>query len=165
MSWKTLAGAAAIALVACSKPVPPKLTPRSATVTRVGIDGADLDVNVDADNSNDFEIDAKSIDVKILFNGVEAGTASVPQTLRLPAHAVTPVKARVAVKWVSLIALAPVLQSGKAVPFTVEGSLVTEGRLAIRIPFTVNGELTHEQVVQLGLSAIPKIPGLPGLGR
>lgn len=158
--------ALALALVGCSKPEPPRLTPLSAKLTSISTLGIDVDLKLDAENVNDSDLSARSVTATIVVDGrIALGTVTVAHAIKLPAHKKTTLDVPVSSRWKDLSGLVSLASAaGKDVPYTVDGSVELGGEtLHVQVPFHVVGVLTREQLTQAMLNSLPKIPGLlPG---
>jgi LEA14-like dessication related protein len=162
MNRRLFYAAAAFALVACAKPEPPRLTPLSAKVTAVTMQGIDIDLKLEAENINDSDLNARSVTATITLDGrTTLGSVTVPNKIKLPAHKKTTLDVPVASRWKDLSGVAALAAAGKDVPYTVDGTVELGGdTLNITVPFRVAGIVTRAQLAQVALSALPKIPGL-----
>src|SRR5512132_2132749 len=98
--------AAAIALVACAKPEPPRLTPLSARVTAISPLGIDVELKLDAENPNASDLSARSVTATITVDGrFTLGSVTVPHAIKLPAHKKTTLDVPVSSRWKDLSGL------------------------------------------------------------
>jgi LEA14-like dessication related protein len=154
---------ACLVCAACSRPKPPSLTPRSARVLSVSATGVQLEVALDVTNPNAFPLVAHAVDGRLSLGagGAELGQAHADPASSIPAHATSTVTSELAVSWTNLAALAPFLLSAAPVPYQFSGTATLGGEdLNLSVPFTLNGVLTREQVLNLGLGGLTR-PGLP----
>jgi LEA14-like dessication related protein len=151
-----------VALIACSKPDPPVLTPKSARVTQVSLAGVDLMLDVEAMNPNAVELAIREVSGKVVLDGkYDLGIATVAAPIRLPAGARTEVAVPMALTWKDVSALATLAASSRAVPFTVDGTVNVGGeRLNVDVPFHLTGTLTHDDLVKAAQRSLPGLPGL-----
>lgn len=148
--------------VACAKPKPPTITPRSVQLSSVGANGVRLSVTLDVTNPNRFPLIARSVDGRFFLgggsagaSGVEFGNAHAEPASSIPAQGVGSVTSDLAVSWNNLSALAPFLLSPSPVPYRFEGNATLGGEsLNISLPFTLSGELTRAQLLSAGLSGL-----------
>ena len=162
MTRRHLVAAAALVLVACSKPQPPRLTPLSAKVTAISTQGLDVALKLEADNPNDSAITARSLTATITLDGrYVLGTVTVPHNINLPPHQKTVLDVPVSSRWKDLAGLTTLAMAGKDVPYKIDGKVELGGDMvSIDVPFQVGGTVTREQLAQAALSSLPKIPGL-----
>ena len=159
----SLFAAAALALVACAKPKPPTITPKSAQVLAVSASGVELAVTFDVANPNRFPIVAHAVDGSFVLgagSGAELGKAHAEPASSIPAQGTSTVTSTLAVNWTNLTALAPFLLSPAAVPYRFDGTATLGGEsLNVAVPFTLNGELSRAQLINAGLSgfALPAL--------
>jgi LEA14-like dessication related protein len=165
MNRRPFFAVAALALVACAKPDPPKLTPLSAKVTSISPLGIDVALRLEAENPNRSDLTARSVTATITLDGrYVLGTVTVPHALNLPAHQKTTIDVPVSSRWQDLSGLVSLAAAGKDIPYKVDGTVELGGDLlSIPVPFHLGGTVTREQLTQATLKSLPKIPGLlPG---
>jgi LEA14-like dessication related protein len=145
-----------LTLGSCSKPEPPRITPRSVRVATVSPAGVGLALELDVYNPNSFPILAQNVNGTFeLGNGVELGRGRAPAQSSIPAKGSAVVNSQLAVTWTNAAALAPFALSTAPVPFTFRGVAAIGGeKLNVDVPFTIKGELTREQVLQAGLRGL-----------
>jgi LEA14-like dessication related protein len=156
---------ATLAAAGCSRPKPVQVTPRSVELTAVGPQGIELGLVLDVHNPNGFALTASDVKGKVeLSDGVTLGSGVAPETITVPAEQTTAASAKLGVSWTNITALAPFVLSAQPVPYRIVGSARIGGeRLNLELPFTITGQLTREQVAQIGLrGAGGIIPTLPG---
>jgi len=158
-----LLGTAALFAVACSKPVPPTLTPKSVTVTSISPAALGLEVKLDATNPNAIDIPARNVTAHVVIEQrIEVGVATVEQNVTLPANQTTELKAAVSVPWTSIAPLVSLgLSDQRWYAYTVDGSLALGGDLLqVSLPFHLEGKVSRDQIVRATLSSVPSIPGI-----
>lgn len=149
-----------LALCACSKPEPPRITPKEVKLVALNDKGIDVVVRLAAENPNGIDLDASRIDATLSFDdGLEIGKTSSAKAVHLPAHRTVDVSVPVSLRWKNLSALAPYALRD-TVPFTVKGEVQMGGVLSIGVPFSIKGVLTRADLMKLALSVLPGIPGL-----
>ena len=149
-----LAVIACVALaVGCSKPKPPSLTPRSAQVTALKPDGVQLAVVLAAHNPNSFPIIVNAVSGSFeLQDGTPLGSGQSADSFTIPSEGDQDLSATLDVRFTSLQALAPYALAARAVPYRIRGTArVGSDNLNVDVPFTIDGQLTPEQVVAAGL--------------
>jgi LEA14-like dessication related protein len=141
--------------MACSKPEPPRITPRSVRVAAISPAGLGLALELDVYNPNSFPILAQRVSGTVeIGNGVELGRGGAQPQGAIPAKGSTVIASQLGITWTNAAALAPYALSPGPVPYTLRGTAaIGSERLNVDVPFTVKGELTREQVLQAGLSA------------
>jgi late embryogenesis abundant protein len=156
----------ALALVSCSKPEPPRVTPRTARVTAVSPAGIDLTLELEVYNPNAFPVTVSSVNGTLaLGSGIELGRGQAAPGASIAAKGSSLVTSQLNVGWANIGALAPFAVSAQPVPYTFRGTAsLGGGRLKLDIPFTLTGELTREQLLQLGLQGLGSV-GLPPAPR
>jgi LEA14-like dessication related protein len=140
---------------ACSRNQPVELTPLSAQLSAVGPQGVEMSLRLAIHNPNSFAIHASAVEATLeLQDGGELGRGSSPSALSVPAKADAELTAGLSMGWTNLARLAPYVLESQAVPYRVRGTARIGGdRLALNLPFTINGQLTPAQVVSLSSSA------------
>ncbi len=157
------AAAATVALVACSRPEPPTVTPISGRVISISNTGITVEAKLEGYNPNDFDIAVKSFTATVVLDHqYNIGTVSSPHAVSLPARKKKVFEVPISVKWNDVGALAPLALSNKDVAYDATGTVqVSAGSVDVDGPFAVSGVVTHAQISQAVGKSIPKIPGLP----
>jgi LEA14-like dessication related protein len=139
--------------VACSKPKPPELKPRSAQLSAIRPDSIELSLVLDAHNPNAFPIVANRVTgIFELQDGTELGRGESSEAFTLPAEGTAALTAKLEVRWNSLSLLAPYALAAKPLPYRLRGSArLGSEHLNVDVPFSLEGQLTPEQVIQAGL--------------
>ena len=150
---------------ACSKPLPPQLTPKEAKVTSVDPTGFDMRVKMEAFNPNGFELSVRSVVAHVVVDGThDLGTVTAAQPMSLPANARTLIDVPLNMKWKGAVNLATLAASRRPIPYVVDGTATVGGEsLNIDVPFKLQGTMTPEQLQAAGLKSLQNIPGLQGL--
>ncbi|WP_437782781.1 LEA type 2 family protein [Sorangium sp. So ce1097] len=161
---RSLLLAAAVTLVACSRPEPPTLKPEVAAVTAVTVQGIDLRVQIQAYNPNGIDLSMRSVKANVVLDGkYDVGTVTVPVPLKLTAKAWTPIQVPLSVKWQDLTSIAAMAAQGRGVPYQVNGTVAIGGEtLNVDLPFQLAGTITHDQLLTAIGNSLPGL-GLPGL--
>ena len=161
-SARPLAFAAALGLLACTKPEPPTVRPVSGRLVGINEKGLEVEAKLEATNPNDFEIKVKSFTADVtLDHRIKVGTVTSNSVVTLPANKKKVFDVPISVKWDDVATLVPLSLSNKDVPWEAEGSVkVAAESLEVNIPFKVNGVLTHQQIMTAVSKSIPRIPGL-----
>lgn len=160
MSSRVLA-AGAFALfattAACSKPEPPRVTPKEARVTSVSPAGLEIRLELEAVNPNRFPLAVRSVTGKMTLDGRwNLGTVTVSKPVTLPPTAPTAVDASMALPWAEVGALGVLAASPRPVPYVFEGTLSIGGeRVNVDVPFSTSGELTREELANAALRSLP----------
>ena len=155
------------AALGCSKPAPPTLVPVSATVTQLTPVGIDLALALNATNPNGSDLSAQGVTAHVVLDrDIDLGTVSSSQAIVLPAGKTTPILVPLSVKWASLASIATLAQTTADVPYAVDGTVTMGGTLLnVGLPFHLDGNVTHAQLVSAAMRSIPGLEALPGLGR
>jgi LEA14-like dessication related protein len=145
-----------LVLASCSKPEVPKITPRSARVTTVDAKGLGLTLELDVQNPNRFPLIVRTVDGTLeVGSGTELGRAHAEPKTTIPAKGTSAVTSQLSVSWTNATAVAPYALSNKPVPYEFKGTANLGGEsLNFDVPFTVKGELTRDQVIQIGLRGL-----------
>ena len=161
-SARPLVFAAALGLLACTKPEPPTVKPVSGKLTGISTTGIEIEAKLEAENPNDFEIQVKSFTSSVtLDHRIKVGTVTSLHPVTLPANKKKVFDVPISVKWDDVSSLVPLSLSSKDVPWEAEGTVkVSAHSLEVNIPFKVNGVLTHAQIMTAVSKSIPRIPGL-----
>ena len=153
------AAIAAIAVVAnlgCSKPQPIEVTARSAQVVSATPAGIRIALILDVANPNGFDVSARSVKGTLeVGDGIPIGTGSSEPRTPIPARGSSRVPAELALGWTNMNALVPLALSGQPVPYQFRGTATVGGEsLNMDVPFTIAGEITREQLLQIGLGGL-----------
>jgi hypothetical protein len=69
---------ALLALAACSKPEPPRITPKEVKLVAISPTGIEVDVALAAENPNGIDLDARAVSATLSFDdGLEIGKTSL----------------------------------------------------------------------------------------
>ncbi|HYP91036.1 MAG TPA: LEA type 2 family protein [Polyangiaceae bacterium] len=144
---------AAILLAGCEKPKPPELTPRSAQVSAIRPESVELALVIDAHNPNAFPIVANRVSATFeLQDGTELGKGESSEAFSIPAQGDAALTAKLDIRWNSLSLLAPYALAAKPLPYRLHGTArLGSEKLNMDVPFTIDGQLTPDQVIQAGL--------------
>ena len=155
-----------LVLAGCSKPVPPTLTPKSATVKSVTAEGIQVALTIDVDNPNDIPLSAQSVKAKVtLADKVELGEVEVDTKVSVAAKSHKEIVAPLEVKWSDVSSIAMLAAANDTIPFTVDGTAavgVKDAHIDVHfdVPFKAHGSVTREQLVEITNKALPKLPVL-----
>lgn len=155
----------ALLAAACSKPEPPRITPKEARVTAVGPAGLDVVVSVEAVNPNRVTLTARSVTGKAKLDGRwDLGAVTMEKPVVLPPGTPTTIDVPMTMPWKDVGSLGVLAASPRPVPFVFDGTVSIGGeRLNLELPFSVSGTVTREQLASAALRSLPGLPGLPGL--
>lgn len=154
----------ALLALACSKPKPVEVTPRSVQVTAIQPQGLQLALVLDVHNPNRFAIRASDVKGTLsLQDGAVLGRGAASDTVTVPAEQTAAVPTTLAMSWTNLAALAPYALSPEPLSYKIHGSArIGSEQLNVEVPFAIAGQLTREQVLQASArGAGSLIPGLP----
>jgi LEA14-like dessication related protein len=154
--FNVLALTAALASAGCSKPAPPKITPKTVQVASVTPTGLVLSLELLVENPNPFPLIARKVTGELkLDSGVLLGKGSAEPNGSVPAKGSLVIPSRLDVDFTNVAALAPLALSAKPVPYSFQGIATIGGdKLNVDVPFTVRGELSRAQVLQAGLRGL-----------
>jgi LEA14-like dessication related protein len=140
--------AAAVIAFACSKPQPPTLTPKQATVTGLTLAAIDMRIQVDAQNSNNFDLVTRSVTAKVKVDGkYDLGSYTSTTALTIPAGKSATIDVPVSIKWNDITQLAMLAAQGRPVPYAVDGTASIGGStLNVDVPFHIDGTLTQQDL-------------------
>ncbi len=158
VSFLAVSVVAGSAMVSCSKPEPPALTPERVTVKAVSGAGVDFVLAMKAKNPNKYDLSVQSVTAKVTINGaIDLGNTTIPSPITLPSGADTPINIPVSFKWTNLPAIARLGASRRDVPYKVDGQVEVGGRsLSVQLPFTMTGTLKHEDLTKAALNSLPE---------
>jgi hypothetical protein len=140
---------------ACSTPQPPKITPLAVSATSADDRGLQLVAKLSVENPNGFDLSAQSVTAKIVVGGsVDLGNVTVDKPFTLPAKATTNMDVPLTLTWQNVAPLVPLAQK-PTLPFTVDGTVQFSGRLAVALPFHVEGTLDRDQVLKGSIMRLP----------
>jgi LEA14-like dessication related protein len=160
---RALALVLAIAVaIGCSKPEPPTLVPKKATITSISPAAIEMQLDLDATNQNAVPLVVQSVTAQVkLDKQYDMGTASVTKSFDIPAGKTTTLSVPISIPWSNIGALVSVAASGRDVPYDVAGSATIGGQsINVTVPFTTSGTITRDQIAKATAASIPKIPGL-----
>jgi LEA14-like dessication related protein len=159
----SIALAGALLVSACSKPEPPKLTPKEVQVTAVGPTGLDVLVRMEALNPNRVTISTQTVTGKAKLDGKwDLGTVSITKPIVLPPNTPTTIDVPLRLPWTNMQTLAALASAPGPVPYVIEGTMTVGGdNIHLELPFSVSGTVTREQIAGAALKSLPTaIPGL-----
>jgi LEA14-like dessication related protein len=152
---QVLAVAAVVLGIGCTKPEPPRITPKAVAVTGVNTEGLELAAKLSVANPNGFDLSAKSVKAKVVVGRtVDLGVVNVDKAFTLPAGAAADLDVPIVLNWQSAAPLVPLAQQPE-VPFTVDGTVEIGGRLAVSVPFHLDGVLKREQLLKAAAVRLP----------
>jgi LEA14-like dessication related protein len=154
----------ALLALACSRPKPVEVTPRSVQVTTIQAQGLQLALLLDVHNPNGFAIRASDVKGTLsLQDGTELGRGAASDTVTVPSEQTVTVPTSLNMSWTNLAVLAPYALSPRPLPYKIQGSArIGSERLNVEVPFDIAGQLTREQVLQASLrGAGSLVPALP----
>jgi LEA14-like dessication related protein len=158
-----LLGITVFAVIACSKPTPPTLTPIRAVVTEVSPAGLGIELTLQAKNPNSIDLTAGGVKAHaVLDKHIEVGVASVDQRVTLAANQTTELNVALSIPWADVVSLLALnVDPRPSVPYFVEGTLTLGGDLlAVEVPFGLEGSVSHDQIVRATLNSLPFLPGV-----
>jgi LEA14-like dessication related protein len=149
-------------LAGCAKPEAPRVTPRTARVTATGPTGVELALELDVHNPNAFPLLVQSVEGTLeIAGGAELGRGVAEPKTSIPPKGSAVLTSQLNIPWSNMAVLAPFALSPKPVPYAFRGrASVGSERLNVDVPFSLRGELSREQLLQIGLGGLT-VPGLP----
>jgi LEA14-like dessication related protein len=157
-----LPGVILFSLVACSRPSPPTLVPKHASVSNISPTGIGFELTLAATNNNDIDLTAGNVQAHVMLDKrIEVGAATVEETVTLPAHQTTELKVASTVPWANVLPLAELVTSDRRwIPYSIDGSLSLGGDLvSVQVPFKIDGNVSHDQLMRATMNSIPGLPG------
>jgi hypothetical protein len=141
---------------ACSRPVPPTLTPERIAVTRIDTAGIALDIAMAVTNPNSVDLTADDVTGHLVLEGAQdLGSVMVQKSVTLPAGRTTEVDVPLALRWTDMGVLAQLAARAGAVPYSVDGTLELGGSLHVAVPFHVAGAITRDQILAAAVQSLP----------
>jgi hypothetical protein len=156
--------ATALLTLACSKPKPVEVTPRSVQLTAIQPQGLQLALVLGVHNPNRFAIRASDVKGTLsLQDGTVLGRGVASDTVTVLAEQTAAVPTSLTMTWTNLAALAPFALSPQPLSYKIHGSArIGSDHLNVEVPFDIAGQLTREQVLQASArGAGGSIPALP----
>lgn len=140
--WAALVMIAPLAL-ACSKPKPPTVTPRSVEVTGTDAHGMAMTVVLVLANPSASALRTRDVTARVtLADGTSLGDVDVPQGYALPPNASTHIRVPLDLRWAGNGVGAASARGGAL--FSLVGTVGIEARNSswtARVPFQVSGTL------------------------
>jgi LEA14-like dessication related protein len=153
-----------MALLACSKPSPPTITPERAEVVATNPAGLLIRVHCVAHNPNSIPLPIRRVDGNITMGGAPLGGVSASSMTTLAAKADTPTAFDLNVPWANVAAtVLSTMGSTQDLPYTVQGTAHFEAAgIEFSVPFTTQGTLRRSDLIGGAARSVP-IPRLPGM--
>lgn len=154
---------ALFALVACSKPKPPKIEPKSVSVKTITPAGMTLLASFDVINPNSFTISVRRFRGDLILGSgkktMKIGPIDVPSGISVPGGASQTVSIDVTGSWNDFAAVAG-LAAGGDLPYTLQGKVTVGGKsLNVDLPVTLSGKITQSQMIQASINSLGKLKG------
>lgn len=150
-------------VTACSKPQPPTIVPKAVRVEGVSAAGVELVISVEATNPNSVTLSAQAFSGSAKIDGkYDLGTVTVSKPVTLPPRQATPLDVPLTLPWQdanTLIALAAAQKP--SYPYVISGDVTIGGAsINVRVPYSISGTITQQQIAAAAVRSIPQIPGL-----
>ncbi len=140
------------------RPAPPRITPRSASITSATSQGLGLRVELTAHNPNRVDVTVRSIEVRVTLAGRDLGTTRVPDSTSLPSRRDVTLTVNVVAPWQDLPGIVVATALNENVPYRLDGTARVGGeRVNLDVPFHVESTMPR--------SVLTGALGIPGLGR
>jgi hypothetical protein len=148
-------------LFSCKPPDPPTLTPKEIRVTAITPAGIDVLVRIEAVNPNRKDLNVRSVSGSMKLAGkYQLATVTITKPLVIPPAVPTMIDAPMTMAWADISTLGALGATQGPVPYVLSGTVAIGGdRLAINLPFSIQGTLTREQIAGAALKGLPPIPG------
>lgn len=142
----------------CSRPQPPRVTPRTGRVTGIDTKGITLTVELDIFNPNRFPIQARSVSGELVLAGsVRAAQVHTTSGVRVPARSQAPATIEARFEWQNVAQVFPLAFATSPLPWAFNGRIGLGGdRLSVELPFRLEGEVTPEQLIRAGLAGFAR---------
>lgn len=151
--------ATTLTAVSCSRPQPPRITPRAAAVSGIDASGLRLRVQLDAHNPNGFDVTVQRIDVDVTIGGQALGRSSVTNRVRLVSNRDVPITVDVAAGWRDLPGLLAASVLNENVPYRLEGTARVGGeRLNVDVPFRMESTLPRRILIDAAGNTVNGLP-------
>jgi LEA14-like dessication related protein len=157
LTWRSSIFAIAMASLTACAPDPPTLTPLSAEVKSVSIQGVDLIVHVEAQNPNRVDLSVQSVTASVKVDGrYDLGSFTQTTPITLAAKAKTNLDVPINLKWRDTLSLATLAASGNPIPYAIDGTVDVGGSsLHASLPFHLAGAIAHDDLVSAGMKSLP----------
>ena len=156
-----LLGILAFLAFGCSRPEPPRITPRSAEVTSATAEGLGLRVHCLVRNGNSFGLTIQRVSVRLTLAGRDLGLTELHSALRLPTNTDVPMDIDVRAAWGDLAGIIAISVFNENIPYRLDGSARVGGeRLNIDVPFTLESTLPRRILLGAASSVVPGLPPL-----
>jgi LEA14-like dessication related protein len=156
-----LLGALTTVAVACARPQPPSITPRSADVTGATSAGLGLRVHCVIRNRNTFALTVQHVSVRLTLASRDLGVTELDSALRLPTNTDVPLDIEVRAPWGDLPGIIAVSMFNENIPYRLDGTARVGGeRLNVDVPFRLESTLPRRLLLGAASSAAPTIPPL-----
>jgi LEA14-like dessication related protein len=143
----------------CSRPQPPRLTPRAASVAGVSATGIQLRVELDAHNPNQVDLTVRRVDVDVTLGGQALGRSSVTESLRLVAGRSVPLRVTVSAGWRDLPGILAASVLNENIPYRLEGTARVGGeRLNVDVPFRMESTLPRRILLEAAGNTVGGMP-------
>lgn len=151
--------ATTLCAASCSKPQPPRLTPRAAAVTGVDATGLRLRVQLSAHNPNEIDVTVQRIDVDVTIGGQALGRSSVTNRVRLVSRHDVPITVDVSAGWRDLPGLITASMLNENVPYRLEGTARVGGeRLNVDVPFRMESTIPRRILLEAAGNTVNGLP-------
>lgn len=151
--------AASLAVSACARPQPPRITPRAAAVTGVDGSGLRLRVQLMAHNPNSIDVTVQRIDVDVTIGGQALGRSTVSNRVRLVARQDVPISVDLTAGWRDLPGLLAASVLNENVPYRLDGTARVGGdRINVDVPFRMESTLPRRILIEAAGNTVNGLP-------
>lgn len=151
--------AASLAVSACARPQPPRITPRAAAVTGVDGSGLRLRVQLMAHNPNSIDVTVQRIDVDVTIGGQALGRSTVSNRVRLVARQDVPITVDLTAGWRDLPGLLAASVLNENVPYRLDGTARVGGdRINVDVPFRMESTLPRRILIEAAGNTVNGLP-------
>lgn len=151
--------AASLAVSACARPQPPRITPRAAAVTGVDGSGLRLRVQLMAHNPNSIDVTVQRIDVDVTIGGQALGRSTVSNRVRLVARQDLPISVDLTAGWRDLPGLLAASVLNENVPYRLDGTARVGGdRINVDVPFRMESTLPRRILIEAAGNTVNGLP-------
>lgn len=134
--------AAAVSASCGLRPDPPRITPRSVSITGVSNAGLGLHVDLVANNPNRLDLTVQSISVRVTLAGRDLGVSRIPNATRLPSRQDVPLAVDVTAPWQDLPGILLATTLNENIPYHLDGTArVGTASVNLDVPFQVDSTM------------------------
>ncbi len=133
-----------------SEPQIPTMEPEKVSLTKISPAGIELLVDVNVDNPNPVDLEARSVSAKVVLDGKhDLDTVEIPHEVEFPSNQRTHLSVPLQLSWKDAAVTAALVALRRSVPYDVDGSVSLGGDLIhVSLPFHLSDVITQEQILK-----------------